>query len=321
MYKTPLSNIEGIDVKRIERELLTSKNKSLDKKKLKKACEDFEALFIEKLWKEMKKTIGSDGLLNDPIDNQYLDMFDYDFAKKLSEDGGGIGLSKYLYNNLVEQLEQKSEHVLITNIHKEVLVNQSFHKKPDIKPLETTPLQEHGYYHEKNTRENSHRETQEELNKVNKIAERIEKTYSKNKEKFILPLRGIISSRFGYRRDPFFGDIRWHNGIDIAAPEGTKIRAATGGEVVFSGKKHGYGNVVIIKDSHGIETIYAHNRENLVKVGEKVKPGDVIAKVGETGRSTGPHLHFEVRINNKPVDPMNYISPSMFAKRNRTNVS
>ncbi len=105
-----------------------------------------------------------------------------------------------------------------------------------------------------------------------------------------------------------------HNGIDIAAPIGTKIKAATGGEVIYSGERPGYGKVVIIKNSAGLETIYAHNKENLVNQGDIVNQGDVIATVGITGRTTGPHVHFEVRINNKPINPLPLMEKTLYAK-------
>jgi len=123
------------------------------------------------------------------------------------------------------------------------------------------------------------------------------------------PVRGTISSPFGARRCPF-GSGRWehHDGVDIPAPNGTQIRAAGGGTVVFEGWQSGYGNVVIIR--HGVlgyETLYAHNSANLVREGERVERGQIIARVGSTGRSTAPHLHFEVRRNDVLRNPVTYL--------------
>ncbi len=119
----------------------------------------------------------------------------------------------------------------------------------------------------------------------------------------ILPADGTVSSRFGMRKHPIYGDKRFHHGVDIAAPEGTEVRAVRPGRVVFSGEQHGYGNVVVIDHGSGVVTKYAHNRVNLVRDGDEVSAGDVIAKIGSTGASTGPHLHFEVKVNGKDVDP------------------
>lgn len=118
-----------------------------------------------------------------------------------------------------------------------------------------------------------------------------------------LPVRGTITSNFGFRIDPIDGKRRHHNGIDIAVPEGTDIRPVISGKVIYSGYSKGYGNCVIIEHEDGVQTLYAHNSKNLVKTGDVVTPDTVIALSGSTGRTTGPHLHFEVRKNGKPINP------------------
>ncbi|PTN39088.1 peptidoglycan DD-metalloendopeptidase family protein [Desulfonatronum sp. SC1] len=109
------------------------------------------------------------------------------------------------------------------------------------------------------------------------------------------PLEGRVSSGFGWRRDPFTGEQAWHSGVDMVAPKGAPIGAAWDGRVVFVGQRGGYGNMVVLEHSGGWRSYYAHNDQNSVKVGDKVQAGQQIATVGSTGRSTGPHLHFEVR--------------------------
>jgi murein DD-endopeptidase MepM/ murein hydrolase activator NlpD len=120
---------------------------------------------------------------------------------------------------------------------------------------------------------------------------------------FTFPVSGTVSSPFGKRRDPFTGEGGFHHGIDIASSAGSEIFAAAEGRVVFSGWKQGYGNVVTIDHSNGYSTLYAHNEKNLVEVGEEVTADQLIAHVGSTGRSTGPHLHYEVRKNGKAINP------------------
>jgi len=115
------------------------------------------------------------------------------------------------------------------------------------------------------------------------------------------PVKGVVYSRFGPR-----GGSR-HDGIDIGAPEGTPIFAAADGEVIYAGVQRGYGNLVILRHEGGLVTIYAHNRENLVREGERVRKGQKIATVGRTGRATGPHLHFEVRRGTTPIDPQSVL--------------
>jgi len=119
------------------------------------------------------------------------------------------------------------------------------------------------------------------------------------------PIRdgGRVSSGFGFRKDPFTGRIALHRGVDIAAPEGTAVYPVRSGEVTFSGRVKGYGNVVVVSHGDGFVTKYAHNRVNRVAVGDPVGPDTVIAEVGSTGRSTGPHLHFEVRYEGQNVRP------------------
>ena len=118
----------------------------------------------------------------------------------------------------------------------------------------------------------------------------------------IWPIRGKITSQFGRRGS------RMHDGIDISAKEGTPVKAATDGTVVYSDQRlSGYGKLVIIRHGKGLFTVYAHNQRNLVKKGEKVRRGDTIAKVGQTGRANGPHLHFEVRHGSTAVDPLSYL--------------
>lgn len=116
-----------------------------------------------------------------------------------------------------------------------------------------------------------------------------------------------ISSPFGNRRDPFGGNAAFHSGIDFPAPTGTPILSAGPGKVIYAGRRSGYGIVVEI-DHNGIVTRYAHMSAFLVNRGDTVLAGQQIGKVGSTGRSTGPHLHFEVRLNDEPKNPMTYLN-------------
>jgi len=121
---------------------------------------------------------------------------------------------------------------------------------------------------------------------------------------------GRLSSGFGPRNDPINGRRAEHRGVDIAARRGTSVHPLMAGAVTFSGWQRGYGNVVILRHADGIETVYAHNRENLVRQGDTVDESTVLARVGSTGRATGPHLHFEVREHGRQVDPMAYMTGS-----------
>ena len=120
-------------------------------------------------------------------------------------------------------------------------------------------------------------------------------------QKFMYPINTRITSYYG----PRWG--RMHEGIDFAAPMGSPIRAVSSGRVVYSGWASGYGRVVIIQHQRGLKTLYAHNSKLLVRNGESVGKGEVISRSGNTGNSTGPHLHFEVQVNGRPENPLNYI--------------
>ena len=117
-----------------------------------------------------------------------------------------------------------------------------------------------------------------------------------------------VSSHFGYRRHPIRRTQEHHDGVDIAAPSGSDILAAEAGTVIFAGWSGGYGLTVIIDHGNNLHTLYAHNSRNLVSVGDVVTRGEVIARVGSTGVSTGPHLHFEVRVGGVPQNPRNWLN-------------
>ena len=122
------------------------------------------------------------------------------------------------------------------------------------------------------------------------------------------PAQGRISSGYGYREHPKSGQRQLHTGMDISLPPGTKVRATADGVVSFSGGTVNSGNVVVIEHGHGFSTAYAHNRENLIQVGERVKRYDAIAVSGSTGRSTGPHLHYEIWKDERHVNPSPFLA-------------
>ena len=117
-----------------------------------------------------------------------------------------------------------------------------------------------------------------------------------------------VGSPYGSRVDPINGQLEHHLGLDFDAEPGSDIKVVAGGVVVWSGERAGYGNVVDVDHGNGYMTRYAHNQQNLVRVGERVRFGQVIGKVGSTGRSTGPHCHFEVWLNGHPVNPYGYVN-------------
>jgi murein DD-endopeptidase MepM/ murein hydrolase activator NlpD len=121
------------------------------------------------------------------------------------------------------------------------------------------------------------------------------------------PVSGQVTSDYGWRTDPMTGGPRFHGGIDIAAAQGTPVYAPQSGMVIYSGAYGGYGNVVVLNHGNTLFTVYGHNSKLLVQPGDRVYRGQVISLVGSTGRSTGPHLHFEVHYKQQYLNPVSYL--------------
>lgn len=164
--------------------------------------------------------------------------------------------------------------------------------------------------YERETAERAYRELIETSRQIEQMIKRIqsgEKNVGGSTGTMVWPAEGEITSPFGWRVHPIFGTQRLHTGIDIGADYGDSIRAADGGIVIHADWMGGYGNTVIIDHGNGISTLYAHNSQLLVSEGQTVAKGQAVARCGSTGYSTGPHLHFEVRQNGSPVNPLNYL--------------
>lgn len=154
-----------------------------------------------------------------------------------------------------------------------------------------------------------------ELQKTIESVEEIQEYLSAEQDDYLAtpkgyPVNGRISSKYGKRTDPFTGEITVHSGIDIPSSLGLPVKATANGIVSHSGWTRNSGYVVVIEHGCGFTTLYAHNKKNNVKVGDKVKRGDVIGYVGSTGKSTGPHVHYEVWKDGKTVDPKKYLTRS-----------
>ena len=164
--------------------------------------------------------------------------------------------------------------------------------------------------YERETAERAYRELIETSRQIEQMIKRIqsgEKNIGGSTGTMTWPAEGEITSPFGWRVHPIFGTQRLHTGIDIGADYGDAIRAADGGVVIHADWMGGYGNAVIIDHGNGISTLSAHNSQLLVDEGQTVAKGQTVARCGSTGYSTGPHLHFEVRQNGSPVNPLNYL--------------
>jgi len=244
----------------------------------KQAARQFEALLVNEMMKSMRTTEMESGLFSSESGKMYREMLDTQLAQRISE-AGGIGLANVIYQQLVRSALDGSEA-------EDNLQPVSTAVEKVVAPLPRVSASGPGRTVDV---AKSHRT---EMSPGARASVELR-----------LPLEGRISSGFGMRRDPINGARRQHQGVDIAAPRGTPIRAAADGVVVFSGRQRGYGRTVVIEHADGTRTRYAHAERLLVKAGDTVSGQQEIAAVGNTGRATGPHLHFEVERDGKRIDP------------------
>jgi murein DD-endopeptidase MepM/ murein hydrolase activator NlpD len=247
-----------------------------------------------------------DSLIRSQSPTDYMDYLYFqrkviDFDKKLldtlksqSEDIAKYGSSLEEETKRIEQITSK-----LKNIEEDITYQQKKQKEILSKLRQETAMYE-----------SSERQLERESIKlVYKISE-LSTGKNDNPEStgsFSYPVRAPITSPFGPRRHPIFGVRSMHSGIDLAAPYGTPIKASEGGVVIYSGWYGGYGKVVILDHAKGFSTLYAHLSSTKVGVGARVKQGEVVGFEGSTGYATGPHLHFEVREQGKPKNPVIYL--------------
>lgn len=148
------------------------------------------------------------------------------------------------------------------------------------------------------------------------LGQKLEEIFAQKKDRInfvtaspnMLPVQGWVTSSFGMRKHPIGRGFRMHSGIDIASPRGTTVKSPAGGKVVFTGRRGGYGQVLIIQHGYGVSTMYAHLNRIVVKNGDRIKRGAALGEVGSSGYSTGPHLHYEVQVDGIPSDPLAFVT-------------
>jgi murein DD-endopeptidase MepM/ murein hydrolase activator NlpD len=281
---------------------------------LKKTCKQFESVLTYQMLKSMRDTVDKSDLFGGGEGEEiYESLLDQELSNKMTGYGSN-SLAEALYRQLSRMdsmngsgyeadtktgtassgtpaTEPKAEHVSATEV-------KPSSTKQETASQETTQA----------VQPESHTAASIQTASVSGSSEQTDVSDSTAKDtRPDWPVKSVMSSRYGYRRDPFTKDVKFHSGIDLAAPEGSDVKAATSGKVVVSRNMEGYGNIVAVDDGQGTVTIYAHNEKNLVKAGDQVEKGSLIAKVGSTGRSTGAHLHFEVRKDGKKIDPLAFL--------------
>jgi len=246
-----------------------------------------------------------DGLLNSPNITDFLDHLYY--QKRVIE------YDRDVLTALIDQSESirkynealKREAVKISQINQQLAANTQVisQERNAQKAVVSQLAQERALY------EASERQLEQEsvrlMYKITELSsgkDNLDSTGS-----FVYPVHARISSPFGPRRHPIFGVSSMHSGIDLAAPRNTPIKASEGGSVIYVGWYGGYGRVVIVDHAKGFTTLYAHLSSTTVRVGQRVQQGDTVGYEGDTGYATGPHLHFEIRTDGKPQNPVKYL--------------
>lgn len=307
--------------------------------KMREASQDFEALLLHQLLKQMRSTVPKEGLLHSRDKEFWQSHFDTEMSVLWAR-AGGIGLGEIIFQQLREHQIKASKassppakDIPVMTLLPPYIASTAEKKTPDKTEQASAPLVVSDDEHEPDL-PHAHVESvysarllgiSDPMERVRSLARAIEErggvvpehpgftpdeinvardvTAAAGLPPMHWPLQARVSSGFGWRRDPFTGERAWHAGVDLAAPKGTPVQAAWDGRVVFVGEQGGYGRIVVLEHAGGWRTYYAHNDANKVRVGDKVRAGQTIATVGLSGRSSGPHLHFEIRQDNLAWDP------------------
>jgi murein DD-endopeptidase MepM/ murein hydrolase activator NlpD len=250
---------------------LTSASQA-DRAKVAELAREFEAYFVAKMIRDMRAAMLDDEEGSGLGAGTMTETMDTELARQITQ-SGGVGLATVLGNAIDHQVYGRTGTPAATAP-----------AAKDSTPGVATP-------------------TVRQSSAVATTALRSLSATSDDAAALPLPLTNRVSSAYGMRVDPFDGTRRFHSGVDIAAAYGKEVPAAGAGQVVFSGAQGGYGNTVVIEHADGIRTRYAHLASIQVEAGSAVDAGTIIGRVGSSGRSTGPHLHFEVLQNGQPVNP------------------
>ena len=257
------------------------------------------AFFTFATYRAVKYTIDTSKMTRYQRENEYLRIHLKDMEAKITHLDSLI--DRYYEDNA--SIRVKAGIPIPPRQFKEVGIGGELEEPP-------YPVQKEAFYSEEKLNKLL-RFTKMQLNSFNQIEKKLAASqFIRDHTPSIYPTNGRLTSPFGYRIDPFTGKRKFHYGIDLAAPIGTPVYAPADGTVsLIRRNMRGYGLELEIKHGFGISTRYGHLSAILVKLGQKVKRGQMIARIGNTGRSTGPHLHYEVRVLGKPVNPINYIIP------------
>lgn len=239
-------------------------------------AKEFEAVLLAQVISAMRKTVPESGLLEASASRKMLDgAFDQEIARSLAAKGG-LGIAEQIVAQIERQHPGAARHAPGGGLEA---------ARAAVGAADATPAAARALAR-----------TEPPLRRQRTAAPAV------------APAAGVISSPFGERSDPFTGERRFHAGVDVAAPRGTAIRAVRDGEVIFSGwRRGGAGRIVEVRHADGLITSYAHAERTLVRAGQHVVAGEVVATVGSSGRASGPHLHFAAHRDGQVVDPMAFL--------------
>lgn len=256
-------------------------------------AKEFESILLAQVISAMRKTVPESGMLEASASRRMLDgAFDQEVARSLAAKGG-LGIAEQIVGQIQRQQAARDAAAGVTErstagVGPSIATTASAASGRTGSPI--APASGHAAI---------------------VPATRASATAAVESELAVTPVEGEISSPFGMRSDPFTGKERFHAGVDVAAPRGTAIRSVADGEVVFSGwRRGGEGRVVEVRHADGLVTSYAHAEKTLVRAGQHVVAGEVVATVGSSGRASGPHLHFGAARDGQAIDPSGILERS-----------
>jgi len=279
---------------------------------LKKACKEFESVLTYEMLKSMRSTIDKCDLFSGGEGEEiYESLLDQELSKNITGYGSN-SLAELLYrqmSRLVSSTGEEQEAVPVTAAPAsvETATPPGVSRVASPSNIEISRPEHIESLTEDDMRPESQNASSPAVPVIDQASQGASSAMPPEDLQPDWPVKAALSSKFGSREDPFTKETRFHAGIDIAAAQGSEVKAAMSGKVIISSYMKGYGNIVALDNGKGVVTIYAHNEKNLVRVGDQVEKGSLIAKVGSTGRSTGAHLHFEVRKDGKKINPLEFL--------------
>jgi murein DD-endopeptidase MepM/ murein hydrolase activator NlpD len=310
------------------------KDQPVDREKLVKMAQEFEGMLLLQMVRQMRQAMLEDEEEDTGLGNTTMtDTFDVEFANYLAKQGG-IGLSKAIEQQIEKANKAKEAAAALKGVETEQKPLEASPKAIGLEPPSPLPLSPGrgvsilapGAMPQtpdtQRLREGARRQADgvtasgamaSEATPADGVEGHASALHSEippflgeggqGGEGLTLPLDSATTSAYGWRNDPFRGRRKFHSGVDLRAAYGTEVPTAAPGKVTFAGERGGYGLLVVVEHANGVETRYAHLSSTAVKPGDSVASGQTIGRVGSTGRSTGPHLHFEVLLDGKRVNP------------------